>query len=144
VTTDWRDLGAGEYTAIVTAMSQRALSKLTADEQATLFNLVADVRKVYYSKYYEPLMDKACSLAMEGGLKTLKLWPKAETEKFRQIATPVVLERWIEDVKAAGIGGDEAKAFYDLFVKAVREKEKVSPVDKTVTARCADRFAARK
>ena len=144
VTTDWRDLGAGEYTAIVTAISQRALDKLTADEQKMLFSIAADLRKVYYTKYYLPLMDKACTLAMEGGLKSLKLWPKAETEKFRQIAAPVVLDRWIQDVKAAGIAAEDAKGFYDQFVKAVREKEKASPVDKTVTARCADRFAARK
>lgn len=141
VTSHWQDLRAGEYTVIVTAMSQRAMDKLTAAEKEILFKAVDDLKKIYYTEYFEPLMDYAATLALEGGLKSFTIWPAAETEKFRQLAGPAVLEQWLKDVEASGIPRAEAQSFFDLFVKTVREKEAISPVTMTVTEKAAQRFA---
>src|SRR5690606_6624040 len=48
VTSHWQDLGAGEYTSIATAVSQRALDQLTEEEQAILFELAAQVQDEFF------------------------------------------------------------------------------------------------
>jgi len=138
VTSDWQDLGAGEYINIVTAVSQKALDKLTPDEQNTLFELADQIRRDWFDVYYLPQMDLACDNAIEGGLNSLTIWPDSEMQRFADAAADVVRDRWIADTESTGATG--AQEVFDTFVAKVREKEAVSPLEATATERCAARF----
>ncbi len=139
VTSHWYDLGAGEYVTIATAMSDRAREQLTAEEQEILEELTEQVRADWFDEYYFPMLEVACSNAIEGGLETLEIWPEDEQERFADAAADTIRDRWIEDTEAAG--GEDAAAFFDTFTETVAEKEEVSPLGQTATERCAERFA---
>jgi TRAP-type C4-dicarboxylate transport system substrate-binding protein len=138
VTSHWQDPGAGEYVSIATAVSQLALDKLTADEQAILFELAAQVREDFFEVYYLPMMDVACDNAINGGLEALTIWPEDEAQRFADAAADVVKNQWINDTEAGGATG--AAAFFDEFVATVRAKEATSGFTETATERCAARF----
>jgi TRAP-type C4-dicarboxylate transport system substrate-binding protein len=138
VTSDWEDLGAGEYVSIATAVSQRALDQLTEEEQTILFDLAEQVRSDFFDKYYFPQMEVACDNAINGGLKSLTIWPEEETQRFADAAADVVKNQWIADTEAGGATG--AAEFFDEFVATVREKEATSTLGQTATERCAARF----
>jgi TRAP-type C4-dicarboxylate transport system substrate-binding protein len=138
VTSHWQDLGAGEYTSIATAVSQRALDQLTEEEQAILFELAAQVQDEFFEKYYFPMMETACNNAIEGGLESLTVWPEEETQRFADAAADAVRDQWIADTEAAGV--TDAAGFYDEFVETVRQMEAESDFGQTATERCAERF----
>jgi len=138
VTSHWQDPGAGEYITIVTATSQQALDKLTAEEQEMLFELANQVRDEFFDVYYLPMMDVACDNAINGGLESLTIWPEAEAQRFADAAADVVKDQWISDTEAGGAEG--AAEFFDEFVATVRDKEATSTFGQTATERCAARF----
>ena len=138
VTSHWQDPGAGEYTSIATAVSQRALDQLTDDEQAILFELAEQVRTDWFETYYLPQMVLACDNAVNGGLESLVIWPEEETQRFADAAAAVVKDQWIADAEAGGATG--AAEFFDEFVALVQEKEATSTLGETATERCAARF----
>lgn len=138
VTSHWQDLGAGEYTSIATAVSQRALDQLTEEEQAILFELAEQVRADWFETYYLPQMVLACDNAVNGGLESLVIWPEEETQRFADAAADVVRDQWIADAEAGGATG--AAEFFDEFVALVEQKEATSTLGETATERCAARF----
>ena len=138
VTSHWQDPGAGEYITIVTATSQAALDKLTAEEQDLLFELANQVRDEFFDNYYLPMMDVACDNAINGGLESLTIWPEEEAQRFADAAADAVKDQWIADTEAGGAEG--AAEFFDEFVATVRDKEATSTFGQTATERCAARF----
>lgn len=139
VTTDWQDLGAGEYVTIATATSQTALDKLTADEQELLFELAGEIQANFFDEYYLPKMEVACDNAINGGLESLTIWPEEEMQRFEDAAADIVRDRWIADTEATGAEG--AAEVFETFVQTVEEKEAESPLEATATELCAARFA---
>ncbi len=138
VTSHWHDPGAGEYVAIATAVSQRALDLLTEDELAIMFELAEQIRTDWFETYYLPQMVLACDNAINGGLESLVIWPEEETQRFADAAADVVRDQWIADAEAGGAAG--AAEFFDAFVALVQEKEATSTLGETATERCAARF----
>jgi TRAP-type C4-dicarboxylate transport system substrate-binding protein len=138
VTSHWQDPGAGEYVSIATAVSQRALDQLTAEEQDILAELADEVRASFFETYYFPQMEVACDNAINGGLESLTIWPEEESQRFADAAADAVKDQWIADTEAGGTTG--AAEFFDEFVGTVSDKEATSTFGETATERCAARF----
>lgn len=135
VTKYWYDIGAGEYANVVTTISDKALKKLSTQDQQTLFDAVNQLNGKFWDDYYFPAMKTACDRALNGGVKVMEVWHGDQVDKFRSVAADAVKDKWIAASKKAG-ASDPAK-FFDTYTAAVKTEEGKSKLGLTATERCA-------
>ena len=93
-----------------------AYEALSDDERAALDSSVPEALEHYLTNYGE-LLERWDSVLAEKGVTKVEL-AEAELEQFREVAATPIRDKWIADMEAQGLPGQE---LYDLVQSTLKE-----------------------
>ena len=95
-----------------------AYEALTDDERAALDSSIPEALDHYLANYGE-LLKRWDSVLAEKGVTKVEI-PESELAQFREVAATPIREKWIADMEAQGLPGQE---LYDLVQSALKEAQ---------------------
>jgi TRAP-type C4-dicarboxylate transport system substrate-binding protein len=114
------DFGYGNYLTEFVCMNTKKWNSLPADIRKIIeevnaegINLYVDLYAKEEAKYVTPLKEGGC---------TFTILPEEEVAKWKKLVAPAIYDKWVEKNSKYG----NARAFYDAYIKEVRNFEPMS------------------
>lgn len=131
----WVDINSGNYAITANVINRNVWESMPED----IRQAIEKVSETYLEEYLDILAeveDAACDELLKAG-GDVTLLPESETRAWAEEVGPKIRQEWA-DKAAKAAGGADPNAFYDEYIRVLREYEAKSEYESAMR-RCADR-----